>query len=93
MWKHLQHKNLNGRKFRRQHSIQNYTVDFYCAEEKLIVKLDGQVHMNPTSQEKDFNRDKNLQNLGFKEIRFESKMVFDHLPSVLKEIKDNFKQQ
>jgi len=37
---------LEGRKFRRQHSIENYIVDFYCASEKLIIELDGAVHLD-----------------------------------------------
>ena len=59
-------------------------------EEKLIIELDGEVHKNATAEEKDRKRDKILEELGFKIIRFENKMVFDFLPSVLKEIEDNF---
>ncbi len=40
LWKALKGKNLDGKKFRRQHSIGNYIADFYCASEKLIVELD-----------------------------------------------------
>ncbi len=53
LWTHLQQKKLEGRKFRRQHSILNFIVDFYCAEERLVIELDGQGHMNPTAEEKD----------------------------------------
>jgi len=91
LWKQLQQRKLEGRKFRRQHSIENYITDFYCPEERLIIELDGQVHFNPTSQENDEKRTKRLEELGFKVIRFENKMVFDNLQSVLQEIKDNFK--
>ncbi len=90
LWKHLRNKKLEGRKFRRQHSIKNYIVDFYCAQEKLIIELDGEVHMNFATQEKDNKRDVDLASLGFIVIRFENHMVFDHLPSVLQEIRDNF---
>ncbi len=90
LWKQLSARKFEGRKFQRQHSIHNYIVDFYCAKEKLVIELDGQVHMNPAAQEKDAKRDKTLENLGFKVIRFENKMVFDQLPSVLQEIKDCF---
>ena len=91
LWKQLQQRKLEGRKFRRQHSIENYITDFYCPEERLIIELDGQVHCNSIAQEKDENRTKILENLGFRVIRFENKMVFDNLQSVLQEIKDNFK--
>ena len=91
MWKHLQRKKLYGKKFRRQHSIESFIVDFYCASEKLIIELDGEVHLNPTSEQKDENRDMELNELGYKVLRFENQMVFHHLESVLQEIRDNFK--
>ncbi len=90
LWKHLSSRKFEGRKFQRQHSIENYIVDFYCASEKLIIELDGEMHNNPIVHEKDTLRTKRLNQLGFTVIRFENKMVFDHLTSVLKGIKDNF---
>lgn len=90
LWKYLQHKKLEGRKFRRQHSIDNYIVDFYCASEKLIIELDGEVHNNPTAEENDENRDAYLNKLGYRVLRFENKLVFEHLTSILNEIKENF---
>ena len=65
-------------------------VDFYCASEKLIIELDGEVHNNPSTEEYDKKRSEHLEKLGFTIIRFENKMVFDHVPSVLVEIRDNF---
>ena len=91
LWNFLKAKKLEGKRFTRQHSIGNYIVDFYCASEKLIVELDGQVHLNSTIEEKDLKRTRYLESLGFNVIRIENKMVFDFLPTVLKEIKDNFK--
>ncbi len=93
LWRHLQRSQLAGRKFRRQHSITYFIVDFYCPSEKLIVELDGQYHQNPDVAEYDAYRTEKLNELGFKVIRFENKMVFDFLPSVLKEIEDNFKKK
>lgn len=65
-------------------------MDFYCPSEKLIIELDGQVHFNPAAQEKDSKRDIKLEAMGFKVIRFENRMIFELLDSVLREIKDNF---
>lgn len=93
LWNYLKGSKLEGRKFRRQHSIQRYIVDFYCPSEKLIVELDGQVHFNSNAEEYDRKREKDLEELGFTIIRFENKMVFDFLPSVLKDIKDHFKKE
>ncbi|MCZ4318494.1 endonuclease domain-containing protein [Aequorivita viscosa] len=91
LWKYLKGSQLGGRKFRRQHSIHNYIVDFYCASEGLIVELDGQVHMDASAEEYDRKREAVLKGLGFVIVRFENKMVFDFLPSVLKDIRDHFK--
>ncbi len=90
LWKYLSKSQLEGRKFRRQHSIGDYIVDFYCPKEKLIIELDGEIHNTSNAKEKDETRTIYLNELGFVVIRFENKMVFDHLPSVLQEIKDHF---
>ncbi len=90
-WNELKCKKLEGRKFRRQNSINNFIVDFYCASDKLIVELDGEVHLNPLAEEKDRKRDEILQGMGFKVLRYENKMVFENLEFVLNEIKDNFR--
>ncbi|MHA6278806.1 endonuclease domain-containing protein [Salinimicrobium sp. CAU 1759] len=91
LWMHLQQKKLEGRKFRRQHSILNFIVDFYCSEERLVIEVDGQYHMNPTAEEKDAARTKKLEELNMKVLRFENRSVFDNLEWVLEEIKINFK--
>ncbi|WP_430905969.1 endonuclease domain-containing protein [Maribacter sp. 2-571] len=92
LWKHLSGKKLAGRKFRRQHSIDRYIADFYCASEKLVIELDGQVHMNPTAQAYDKKRTEHLERAGLTVIRFENKMVFENLTTVLEEITANFKK-
>lgn len=91
LWNELKDSQLEGRKFRRQHSINYFIVDFYCASEQLIIELDGQVHLNAAAEEKDRKREKVLEEMGFTIIRFENKMVFENLVSVLMEIKDNFR--
>ena len=91
LWKHIKARQFEGRRFTRQHSIGSYIVDFYCAKEKLIIELDGEVHNNPLAAEKDNTRTNYLKELGFTVVRFENKMVFENLSSVFMEIKDNFK--
>ena len=90
LWKELKNKQLDGKRFLRQHSILNYIVDFYCPSEKLIIELDGEVHFNEEAQEYDAQRTKDLEALSFTVIRFENKMVYDLLPSVLTDIKSYF---
>ena len=62
---HFKIKKLNARKFRRQHSIGNYIVDFFCASEKLVIELDGNPHGEYYKIEKDKKRDQYLEGLGF----------------------------
>ena len=90
LWKYLKHSQFECRKFRRQHSIENYIVDFYCPFEELIIELDGDGHFEPNQNAKDLVRDTRLIELGFKVIRFENQFVFDHLPNVLNTIKSKF---
>ena len=91
LWKYLQVKRLKGRKFRRQHSIFNYIVDFYCPSEKLIIELDGAVHFNISQQNYDLERTVKLVSAGFKVIRFENKEVFEDIEFLLAEIESDFK--
>ena len=85
-------RQLEGRKFRRQHSIGNYIVDFFCSEEKLVVELDGEVHNNSVNGAYDDERTKNLKKLGFTVIRFENKNVFEQPDMVLEAIKQEFEK-
>jgi len=90
LWNILKSKNLNGRKFRRQHSIGNYIVDFYCASEKLVIELDGNPHGEYHKIEKDEKRDQYLQGMGFSILRFENRLVFQEPEFVRNEIIKSF---
>ncbi len=92
LWKVLQRSQLEGRKFRRQHSVGNYILDFYCPKEKLAIELDGSEHFTVNGDERDFNRDEYLKTLNIKVLRFENKEVFDNMDGVLEEIKQNIKK-
>jgi len=91
LWNAIKNKQLEGRKFRRQHSIGNYIVDFYCPQEKLVIELDGAGHFTHEGNEKDEVRDNYLNSLGIRVIRFENKELYHNLEAVLKVISDNFK--
>ena len=91
LWKHIKARKLEGKRFNRQHSIGPYIVDFYCAEYKLVIELDGEFHNDPIRMDYDFRRAQYLESLGFTVIRFENKMVFENLASVFSEIGDYLK--
>ena len=90
LWSYLQGSQLDGRKFRRQHSVDNYVLDFYCPEEKLAVELDGEVHANVLSADYDQERTEFMNSFGIKVVRFENEMVFHQPEVVLNGIKGEF---
>ena len=87
LWKHLQKRQVLGKKFRRQHSIGPFIVDFYCPECRVIVELDGGVHDEYWVGEYDAARAKFLEENGMLELRFENNVVFDNIEAVLETIK------
>ncbi len=72
-------KQLDGRKFRRQQSINNYIVDFYCTSEKLIIELDGESHGSYQKTYEDEDRDNDLRRMGYRILRFENRSVFEDI--------------
>jgi very-short-patch-repair endonuclease len=90
LWTLLKNRQIEGRKFRRQHSIENFIVDFYCSFEKLIIELDGDPHGDYIQIQKDENRDKFFEEKGYKVIRFENRFVFQDPDWVIETIKQIF---
>jgi very-short-patch-repair endonuclease len=64
-----------GLKFRRQVPIENFIVDFYCHELRLVIELDGLVHDDPRRIRKDGQRDARIRGLGYKVLRVPNGMV------------------
>jgi very-short-patch-repair endonuclease len=87
LWQSLKGRQLLGKKFRRQISIGRYIVDFYCAEARLVVELDGERHFSMTMDEYEAERTLYLEQEGLKVIRFENKELSEHLEGVLETIK------
>ena len=75
-------------KFRRQHQINRYIVDFYCVELGLIIELDGDIHDTREQLTKDSKRDKYLASLGNTIIRIPNQRIFDDIQAVLEELMD-----
>ena len=92
LWQALKNSKVEGRKFRRQHSISNYVVDFYCPAEKLILEVDGDIHNVQTIKGRDESREKYLLNLNFKVLRIQNDDVFRNMSLVIKEIIKQFRE-
>jgi len=82
LWDQLRYRRL-GWRFRRQHSIPPYVVDFACVEAKLIVEADGGQHDPLGDDEK---RDDRLHRMGWRILRFWNNEIFDNLEGVLEAI-------
>ncbi|HUR99712.1 MAG TPA: endonuclease domain-containing protein [Pyrinomonadaceae bacterium] len=90
LWTLLKNSRLEGRKFRRQHSVGKYVLDFYCPSEKLAVELDGEGHFTLPAVSHDAERRRFLESYGIRVIRFENESVFKSEKSVLARIISEF---
>ena len=80
LWKYLRRKQM-GVKFRRQHALGNYIVDFCCIEKKLIIELDGSQHLD--LEEYDEVRTEVLESLGYRVLRFWNNQVMNNIEGVV----------
>ena len=80
LWKALRNRALGGFKFRRQHPIGTYVVDFACVECKLVVELDGVTHLPRKSADEE--RSRFLESAGWCVMRFWNTDVYDELDAV-----------
>lgn len=88
LWQFLKGSQL-GFKFRRQHSIYNYILDFYCPKLRLAIELDGAHHYSAEGKKKDEKRDDNLRKLNIRVLRFPNSEVREDIETVLGIIKKN----
>src|SRR6476661_8407186 len=88
LWQALRNSSL-GQRFRRQHAIANYIVDFICISAKLSIELDGEIHLTPEQAEYDQGRTFTLTELGYRELRFTNSKVLNELPQVIAKIKEH----
>jgi very-short-patch-repair endonuclease len=86
MWDELKKEKLFKVKFRRQHPIDIFIVDFYCHELKLVIEIDGEIHTNEEIMEYDDGRSHDIEKYGIRIIRFTNNEVLDHKTRVIKKI-------
>lgn len=79
LWNVLSNKGLEGFKFRRQHIIGKYIVDFVCLQKRLIIEVDGSIHQLPQQIKHDKLRTEWLESKGFKVIRFTNGQILKDL--------------
>lgn len=87
LWQYLRASRLDGLRFRRQHPIDRYFVDFACVSLRLVVELDGKIHDEDQQQLDDYHRQQAIEALGWSVMRFPNDQVIEALPTVLEAIK------
>ena len=86
LWEALKGKQLDGLKFRAQHPVGPFILDYWCPARKLVVEVDGGVHRD--QHDYDETRTKQLESYGYRVIRFNNDQVLADLPSVLEKIRE-----
>jgi very-short-patch-repair endonuclease len=89
LWEKISKRKIDGLRFRKQHSIGRYIVDFYCFEKKLVIELDGDIH--DSQKEYDHNRDNELTARGNTILRFKNEEVINNIDYVLSRIVETCK--
>jgi len=87
LWDCLKNKSIQRHKFRRQHPIDKYIVDFYCHQLKLIIEVDGGIHNEIDNVEYDKNRTFELEEYGLEVLRFTNEHICNHMEDVLMTIR------
>ncbi len=85
LWAALQNRQMDGLKFRAQHPVGHFIVDFYCPVCRLMIEVDGLVHQTQTDY--DIARTQQLEAYGYKVLRFTNHEIMHHLPDVLHTIR------
>jgi very-short-patch-repair endonuclease len=93
LWLKLRNRQLDKAKFRRQHCIGSYIVDFACLENKRIIEIDGGQHSQTLTRENDEQRTQWLETAGYHVVRFWNSEVLQNTEGVLEKMKGLLKQK
>ncbi len=85
LWTRLRKKQICGIKFSRQKPLLNYIVDFYALKVKLVIEIDGFTH-DEVKNDYDTRRQKDLENLGLKIMRFNDQEIYNNLDGIISTI-------
>ena len=87
LWDLLRNRRFDGYKFRRQHPIGRFILDFYCEDLHLAIEVDGGVHLRPDQEVYDRSRAQELNDLGIRVLRFWNNDVINNTEEVLEVIR------
>jgi very-short-patch-repair endonuclease len=92
LWKLLNRNQILGLQFRRQHPINVFVADFYCAKIKLVIEVDGSIHEIPEYQAHDIGRSDVLNDFGITVIRFTNEQILEEIDTTVYQIETIVKQ-
>jgi very-short-patch-repair endonuclease len=88
LWRHLRERQFEGLKFRRQHPLGPYVLDFFCFAARLAVEIDGQSHGDPERARRDAIRDAWIGRQGVQVLRIPARTILSDLNAALDAIRD-----
>jgi len=86
IWLSLRKKQIHGVRFLRQYSVNNFVIDFYVPKIKLAIEVDGSSHIG--KEEYGSSRQRYIESLGIKVIRFSDEQIYGNVNNVVKEIEE-----
>ena len=89
LWAELNRRKIKGYRFKPQHPINRFIVDFYCHKAKVVIEIDGEVHELEEQVQRDQGRSSELEAFGLKVLRFSNQDVFENLEEVVKKINNS----
>lgn len=92
LWEMLRSRRCGGCKFRRQHPVKEFILDFYCHSYLLGIEVDGEVHENDAAKEYDRGRTYELESLGITILRFKNEEILNNITRVKTEIVNKLDQ-
>jgi very-short-patch-repair endonuclease len=92
LWEELKNRSIFKVRFKRQHPIDIFIVDFYCHKLKLAIEVDGEIHLEKEIKDYDDGRTYDLEKLGLKILRFTNNQIIDDLETVRNNILNEIKR-
>ena len=90
LWSKLKGKQLYGYKFRRQYSVNQFIIDFYCPKLRLAIELDGNSHVGELAKQYDDFRQEQIEKYNIRFLRFKNNDLYENLDGVLRRIIQEF---
>jgi very-short-patch-repair endonuclease len=87
LWEYLNDRKIFKYRFKRQHPIDIFIVDFYCHRLKLAIEVDGEIHQKPEKQTYDEGRSFDIEKFGIQILRFSNEEIIEEIDNVIEKIK------